>query len=163
DRVEELVLGLLGVAPRACLDQLRVRKRDLRVPVEHPRVRVRRQVVEVEVVLLHVLAVVPLPIRQAEQPLLQDRIAGIPQRNAETHMLIATAEAGQAVFTPAIGAAPSVIVWKVVPRAAIGAVVLAYCAPGPLAEVRPPPLPVRGAGCRRRQPFVLGAHKRSTA
>ena len=55
----------------------------LRVLVEVLHVRVRRRAVEVEVVLLDVLAVIPLAVGQAEQPLLEDRILPVPQRQGE--------------------------------------------------------------------------------
>ena len=52
------------------------------------------------------------------------------------------ADAGEAVLVPSIGARSRVIVGKVVPGGAVGAVVLADGAPGPLAEIRPPSLPM---------------------
>ena len=60
--------------------QLAVGERRLRVLVEHLHVRVGRRAVEVEVVLLDVLAVVPLAVGEAEQPLLEDRILAVPER-----------------------------------------------------------------------------------
>jgi hypothetical protein len=39
--------------------------------------------VEIEVVLFDVLAVIPLAVAQPEQPLLEDRIAPVPQRQRE--------------------------------------------------------------------------------
>ena len=94
--------------------------------------------VEVEVVLLDVLAVVALVAGQAEQALLEDRVAPVPQREREADPLVAVADAGEAVLVPAIGARSRVIVREVVPRGAVGAVVLADGAPGALAEVRAP-------------------------
>ena len=43
--------------------------------------------VEVEVVLLDVLAVVALAVGEAEQPFLQDRILAVPQREREAEDL----------------------------------------------------------------------------
>ena len=51
----------------------------LGVLVEHPKVGMRRRCVEVVVELLDVLSVIPLGIRQPEQPFLQNRVASVPQ------------------------------------------------------------------------------------
>jgi hypothetical protein len=77
----------------------------LRILVEHFEVRVRRRGVEVIVIFLHVLAVISLRARQAEKPLLQERIAFIPQHERQAETLLVVADAGNAVFAPAIGAA----------------------------------------------------------
>ena len=58
--VEQLELEALAVAAAVLLDQPAVGELGLRVLVEELHVRVRRRVVEVEVVLLDVLAVVAL-------------------------------------------------------------------------------------------------------
>ena len=73
--------------------ELAVRKRRLRVLVEQAHVRVGRRVVDVEVVLLHVLAVIALVRVDAEQPLLQVRIALVPERGREAQQLVAVADA----------------------------------------------------------------------
>jgi len=69
--VEQLVFGVVDAAPTV-LDQLPVGVLPLRVLVEVLHVRVRRRVVEVEVILLDVLAVVRLAGHQAEEALFQD-------------------------------------------------------------------------------------------
>ena len=66
--------------------------------------------VEVEVVLLHVLAVVALAVGQAEQPLLEDRILAVPQRQREAEQLLVVADAGEAVLAPAVGARARLVV-----------------------------------------------------
>ena len=141
-RIEELVLGFVCAPPQVTGHQLGVRKCDLRVFVEHPRVRVGRRVVEIEEVLLDVLAVIALAVRQAEHPFLQNRIAFVPQRHAEAEVLFAVAEPREAVFVPAIRAAARVVVREVLPRVAVGAVVLPHGAPGAIAHVGAPALPV---------------------
>ena len=140
--VEQLVLGIVVAAPLRLRHQLPVGERGLRVLVEHLQVAVRGRAVQVEVALLDVLAVVALDAGQAEQPLLEDRVASVPQRDGEAQVLGAIADAGQAVLVPAVRAAGRVIVRKVVPRRTVSAVVFAYRAPRPFAEVRPPLLPV---------------------
>ena len=61
-------------------------------------------------------------------------------RSAEPAFSIAEAE--QAVLAPAIGAAAGLIVGKVIPGIAVGAIVLADGPPVPLGEVGAPVLPV---------------------
>ena len=81
--VDQLELRLAAAAPRVLLDELGVGKRRLRILVEPLHVRVRRRRVEVEVVLLDVLAVVALVAGQAEQALLEDRVAPFQSASAK--------------------------------------------------------------------------------
>ena len=141
--VEQLELGPLSAAAPVLLDQPPVGELGLRVLVEELHVGVRRRVVEVEVVLLDVLAVVALVGRQAEEPLLEDRIAAVPEGGGEAQELVAVADAGDAVLAPAIGLAAGQVVRQVVPGVAVGGVVLADGAPGAVGDVRPPAPPAR--------------------
>ena len=79
-RVDEFVLRLIRAAPRVLRHEIRVGVGPLRILVKHLQVRVRRRRVEVEVLLLHVLAVIALGVRQAEKPLLEDGVNPVPQR-----------------------------------------------------------------------------------
>ena len=76
--VEQLVLHLLAAAGAVHPDQIVVGKGILRVFVQQLQVGAGRGGVEVEVVLLHVLAVVALGVGQPEQPLLEDRVTPVP-------------------------------------------------------------------------------------
>ena len=109
--VEQLVLEL---AARAAGGWSSTRSsygiRRLRVLVEILHVRVRRRAVEVEVVLLDVLAVVALAVGQAEQPLLEDRVLAVPEREREAEPLLVVGDAGEAVLAPAIGARARLVV-----------------------------------------------------
>ena len=102
----------------------------------------RGRAVEVEVVFLHVLAVIAFVAGQAEDPFFQDGIALVPQSQGETDRLLAVADAGQPVFIPAVGARTGLIVREIFPGVPIRAVVFADRAPRTFAEVRPPALPV---------------------
>src|SRR5512140_2419869 len=104
----------------------------------------RRRGVEVVVELLHVLAVVAFLAAQAEEPLLDDGIAAVPEREREAEELVPIADAGDAVLAPAVRARAGVVVGKVFPGRAVRAVVLAHRAPGALGDVRSPALPVHG-------------------
>jgi hypothetical protein len=158
--VEQLVLGPARLPPLVLQDELRVRVRALRVLVEVLQVRVRRRGVEVEVRLLHVLAVVALGRHQAEEALLQDRVALVPEREAQAEDLVAVAEAREAVLPPAVGLAARVVVREVVPGRAVRAVVLADGAPRAIGHVRPPAPPGDEVAVQARQPFVLGGGRR---
>jgi hypothetical protein len=69
--------------------------------------------VQVPPVLLDVLAVVGLGPGQAEHPLLEDRVAAVPQHQAQTQPLLHIAEAGHGVLAPPVGARPGMIVREV--------------------------------------------------
>ena len=157
--VEQLVLRIAARAPAVLRDEILVRKGPLRILVEHPHVRVARNVVEVEVALLHVLAVVALVPREAEQALLEDRVRAVPQREREAQPLPVVADAGDAVLAPAIGARARVVVRQVLPRRAVGAVVLAHRSPLPLADVGAPAPPWRLALARRGEARLFGGQR----
>src|SRR5438552_15997138 len=89
----------------------------------------RRRAVDVKVALLHVFAVVAFLIGQAEEPLLQDRVAAVPKRQRETQPALTIANPQQPVLAPAISAAAGVIVGKIIPAIAAGRIILAHGAP----------------------------------
>ena len=102
-RVEQLELGIL-LAPGCVLrDECLVRKRGLRVVVAPPVPGVRRCRIEVPPVLLGVLAVVPLVAGQSEDPLLQDRVAPVPEGEPEAEELLDVRETGEPVLSPPVG------------------------------------------------------------
>src|SRR4051794_11430555 len=106
-------------------------------------------VVDVEVVLLHVLAVVALGVGQPEQPLLEDRVVPVPQTQGETHQPLVVADAREPVLTPAVGARAGLVMGEVVPCIAVVAVVLTNGPPLTLAEVGAP-LPPAAVTCLRQ-------------
>ncbi len=152
--VEQFELRLVLPASPVFFHQLPVGKFRLGILVEILHVRVRGRGVEVEVILLHVLAVIALVAGQAENPLFQDGIALVPQRQGETDVLLPVADASQAVFVPAVGARTGVIMGQVFPGVAIRAVVFAHRAPGTFAEIGPPAFPVLPA---RRRILTVGS------
>ena len=157
--VEELELGLLAPAPRVLLDEARVRVLVLRVLVERPHVGVGRRGVEVEVVLLDVFAVVALGPREAEEPLLQDGVPPIPEREGEAEALVVVRDPQEAVLTPAVRARAGVVVREVVPRRPVGRVVLADGAPLALGQIRPPAPPVGSPRLRLGEAQRLGSRR----
>ena len=139
--IEQLVLELLARPAPVGLDQVPVGKLALRVLVQVLHVRVRGRAIEVEVVLLHILAVVALAVGEPEQALLEDRVALVPQRQREAQQLPVVAQSAEPVLAPPVGARTRLVVGEVVPGVAVLAVVLADRAPLPLAEIRSPFLP----------------------
>ena len=117
-----------------------------------------RRRVEVEVALLDVLAVIALRPAEAEEPLLQDGIAPVPERPREAEPLVVVRDARDAVLAPAIGSRARVGVRQVLPGIAVAAIVLAHRAPLPLAQVGPPPLPVGRPLPRLAEARDLGRH-----
>jgi hypothetical protein len=139
-----LVLELVPVAGGVDIVQVLVGERSLRAMVAPPVPGMTGHRVQVPSVLLDVLTVITLRVREAERPLLQDRVPPVPQRQGQPQPLLDVAEPGQPVLPPPVGPRPGVVVRQVVPRVAVGAVVLPDRALLPLADVRPPPVPVAG-------------------
>ncbi len=156
-RIEKLELRLLPVAALVFLSQPGIRKLCLRVFVKRLHVGVRGRRIQVEVALLDVLAVIGIRPANSEQPLFQNGIAAVPQRQREAHASLAIANAEQAVFAPAIGAAARMIVREIRPATPIRGVVFAHGAPLPLGKIRAPALPVLLAPGIFSEPFALGA------
>ena len=125
------------------LNQLPVRELGLRILIECLRIGMRRRGIEVEVLLLHILPVIPLRPRQAEQALLQDGVLPVPQRQRKAQPALAVGHAQQAIFTPAIGAATRMVVRERVPAGTVRRVVLPDGGPLALGEIWPPAFPVR--------------------
>src|ERR1700761_3770003 len=98
---------------------------------------------------------------QAEDALFQAGIASVPERQCETQPLRPVAEARKPILVPAIGAGSRMLIGKISPRIAVGAVVLAHRAPGPFADIRPDDLPIAGdVGRRVGEPCVLRRRRR---
>src|SRR5262249_17373220 len=143
-RVEELVLRVELSPATVFGDEVAVGKRPLRIVVAPPVPGMARQGVEVPPVLLGVLAVVALVAGQAEDALLQDRVAAVPERERETEPLLDVREPGEAVLAPAVRARAGVVVRQVLPGRPALAVVLADGTPLALAQVGAPVVPVAG-------------------
>ena len=156
--VHQLQLGHVPAAQPVLVSKRLVGERGERVAVERLQIRARRHRVEVVVLLLHVLAVVALQPPEPEEPLLQDGVAAVPQRRREAEQPLVVGDAEQPVLAPAVGAAAGVLVGKVRPGGAAGAVVLPHRPPLPLGEVRPPPAPGLAPLVGFAQPLSLGAH-----
>src|SRR5436309_2242405 len=85
--------GEAGAAPVVLLHQLRVGELGLRVLVERLHVRMRGRGVEEVVAVLHVFAVIAFVAGEAEEPLLEDRIVPVPEREREAQPALAVGDA----------------------------------------------------------------------
>src|SRR5262249_30205110 len=108
-------------------------------------------------ILFDILAVVTLRIGEAKEPLFENRIFAIPQRQRKAQALPIVGEAGQTVLAPAVSPRASLIVAEVVPRVAIVAVVFAHSAPLALAQVGAPLVPHDTVLLRLREARHLGS------
>src|SRR5262249_7897188 len=122
----------------------------------HP--RVGRRGVQIEPVLLGVLAVVALGAGQAEDALLQHGVAAVPEGQRKAEGLAVVADPCEAVLAPAVDARASLVVRKEVPGGTPRAVVLSDGAPCPLTQVRAPATPGRPASGDLQQALTLCAH-----
>jgi hypothetical protein len=156
--IDELELGIPPAAALVLLNEPRVGKRRLRVLVEGLHVRVGRRRVEVEVVVLDVLAVVALRASEAEEPLLQDRVLLVPEGQREAEALMVVRDPKEPVLAPAVRAGAGVVVREGIPGGPARRVVLADRAPLPLREVGPPPPPVGLPGLCLREPSLFRRH-----
>jgi hypothetical protein len=114
-------------SPTPVCARLRINRLHVKIPPtgEHPRIkqlilavfprpppvfraqpRIRRRRIEIKITLLHVLAVISLAPRQPKHPLLQIRIAPIPQCQREAQPTLAARDPEQPVFAPAISTRP---------------------------------------------------------
>src|SRR5262245_52332395 len=116
-----------------------------------------------EVILLDVLAMVALAIGQPEQPLLEDGVLAVPERQRETQDLVAVADPGQVVLPPAVCAGARLIMGQIVPGVAGVAIILPHRLPLPLAEIGAPLAPWPMTLPRLLQTLVLGRARHSLA
>jgi hypothetical protein len=157
-RVDELEFGIMLSTPGIFLHKPLVRKRLLRVFVEHFQVGMSGVCVKIVVNLFDVFAMIGLAVGQSKQALLQDRILPIPKRPGQTLALLVVANAGNAVLASPIGAASSVIVGPIFPRRAAGRVIFPDASPA-LTDVWPPEPPTRSTIFRFRQSDRLCSHR----
>jgi len=139
--VEQLVLGVAEPAAGVLLDEVLVGEGALGIDVAPAHPGVRRRGVEVPPVLLGVLAVVALVAREAEDPLLEDRVLPVPERERQAQVLIGVADPTEPVLAPAVHPRAGLVVRERGPGLAVVAVVLAHGPPCALAQVGAPTTP----------------------
>src|SRR6516165_4126206 len=155
--VKQLILELVARPASTRFHKIAIREFALRVLVEVLHVGVRGCTVEIEVIFLHVLAVIALAVCETEQPLLQDRIAAVPQCDCEAKLLLVIRDSREAVLSPAVSARTRLVVSEIVPGIAILAVIFTYRAPLPFTKIGTPFLPGDAALTRFIQTSLLCA------
>ncbi|MNS00088.1 hypothetical protein D3C72_313310 [compost metagenome] len=160
-RVENLVLGVRQSTTGVFRDQVGVGKFGLRVFVEHAHVGMARYAIDMEIQLLDVFAVVAFGVVQAEQTFLENRVPLVPQPQSQTPVLSLVGEPRQPVLAPAISATAGMVVGKIAPGIAIGAVVLAHRAPLTFTQIRPPFAPGIGLAAEQTLAFDSALDVRS--
>src|SRR5262249_1154516 len=161
-RVQEFQFRSFAPAAAILLEKFRIGELRLWVLVEEFHVGVRGRGVQVEVVFLHILAVIAFVAAKPKQTFLQNRIAAIPERQRKANKLMAIRNASDAVFAPAVSARAGMIMREIVPGRAVGAVVLADRAPLALGKIGSPPFPVHLARARLFKPSMLSSHARAS-
>src|SRR4051812_44645183 len=158
--IDQLKFRLTFPAPTVFFNELPIRKFGLRIFVEHLQVRMSGRRVEIVIKLFDVFAVVAFGAGEAEKTFLKDRVTAVPQGKREAEQLLVIAESADAIFSPAIGAGAGMVVWEMIPRSALGRIILADSAPLALGEIRAPFAPVFHAGLVLLQPVLLcvGSH-----
>src|SRR5262249_44213212 len=100
-------------------------------------------------------AMIALAIGQPEQPLLEDRVFAIPERQRKTQHLMVVTDPRQAILTPAIRAGSCLVMREVIPGVTVVAVILPHRPPLPLAQVWAPFTPGHVSFARLLQALVL--------
>ena len=139
--VEQFILKTAAPSLAALFDQISIGKRRLGILVQILHVRVRRRAVEIEVILLDILAVVAFAVGQPKQALFKNRVLFVPQGQGKAQPLVVIGDSGQTVLAPAIGARTGLVVSEVGPSIAFFTVIFAHGPPLPFAEIRSPFLP----------------------
>src|SRR5262249_54062081 len=121
-----------------------------------------RRGIEIVIILFAILAMIALIASYSEQPLLENRIAPIPQCQGKTQTLMIVGNAAQAILTPPVDTRPCMIVRKILPRRAVRAVVLPHRRPLPLGKIRSPAAPILRAVPCLNDAIALGGHPRSS-
>ena len=140
--IHQLIFRRVLVTATVLLHELPVGKCLLWIFVEILHVGMGGRRIEIKIVFLDVLTVIPFYTAQAEGALFQDGIAAVPEGHRKADHLVAVANAGKAVFIPAIRLRARLAMGKILPGGAMRTVVLTHGPPGPLAQVRAPALPM---------------------
>src|SRR5256885_3242707 len=140
--IEQFEFRIQSRALCVLLNQALVGKSALRILIEVLHVRVRRSIVQIVVALFYIFTMISLRTGKAKEPFLQDAIFAIPERQGEAQILIAIAYPCDSIFAPAVNPRASMLVGKIVPGIAVGAVIFAHSTPCAFAEIWPPVFPV---------------------
>src|SRR4051812_34520167 len=108
--VDELELQCIFSPLTVFCHELVVGKLGLGILVQKLHVRMARRRIEIEIILLDVLAVIPFVSRQSEETLLENGVFAVPEGKRKTYVLMSVGNPAEPVFSPAIRTAPCLIV-----------------------------------------------------
>src|SRR5215831_5547950 len=112
-RIEQLILPLIIAPLPTLLNELLVGIGRLGIFIEILHVGVRWRGIKIEIVLLHILAMIGLGRDQAKQPLFQNRVFAVPQCQGKDEDLVTVADTGQPILTPAVRFGASEVMGKI--------------------------------------------------
>jgi hypothetical protein len=94
--IQQLVLerGWVGFPTSVLLNDVRIRKRLVRIFIEHLHVAVSRRIIQVKVILLHVFPMISFAVSKSEESLFENRVLAIPQRQRKAKSGFFVANAG---------------------------------------------------------------------
>src|SRR2546426_4062541 len=101
-RVHQLKLRCISSPAPVLRNQPPVRELTLRIFVERLQVGSGRSGIQIEILLLHVFAVVAFRAGQTEKPLLENRVTAIPESERKANPALTVSDAEQSVLAPAI-------------------------------------------------------------
>jgi hypothetical protein len=158
-RVEQFILHLLIPQLPTLLNELLIGIGLVGIFIQILHVGMRWRRVEVEIIFLHIFAVIGLRWDQAKQPLFQNRIFAVPQRQGKRQDLVAVTDTGKPILTPTVRFRTGEIMRKIIPGVPIGTIILSHRPPRALGDVGAPVVP-RADRARKRflETLVLGRH-----
>src|SRR5579859_2125955 len=159
-RIHQFELRIFARSLTILREELFIGKGGLWILVKALEVGTRGGRVKIKIIFFDVFAVIAFFIGQAEKAFFQNGVAFIPQRQSEADALMAVAESGDSVLTPTIDARARMVVRKISPSVAVGAVILAYRSPLALGKIRPPPFPMHFALLRFLDSLLFALHQR---
>ena len=124
------------------LNQLFVREFILRILVQHFHIAVRWGRVKMIVKFFYILSMVALMAGQPKKSFFDHGVFSIPKSPGYTKFLFIIRNSSNSLFSPAIGLAFGLIMSDIVPGGSIGTIILSYCTPLTIGEVRTPLLPM---------------------
>ncbi len=156
--IEQFVFRLVQPSRGVLGDQVGVGKCRLRILVQHPHVGVGGRAIEEIVQFLDIFAVVALGVGKPEQPLFQERILAVPQRQRQAPAQPIVGEAGDAVLAPPVGSAAGVVEREVVPGVSGRGIILPHRPPLAFCQIGSPLQPGFAVG----QAFALDGFQQVT-
>src|SRR5262245_5071145 len=107
--MNQLELGREHAAAAILIDERVIWKGCVRLFVERLHVRMRGSAIQLVILFFHALPVLAFAVGQTEEPLVQNGVAVIPQRQFETEELMIVGNTQLAIRAPTVGAGASMV------------------------------------------------------